>query len=124
MIHLLHDDTFETQVERTEGPVLVLFGQEACGHCRALEAQLERVAHTMGRRLTIGKIDVQQDRQIASELEVTTLPALALYDRGRFVQWIGGLGTAEAICAQVTQALHRSQETIAGDAPDMKAPAE
>jgi hypothetical protein len=46
-------------------------------------------------------MNVQEQRQVASELEVTSVPALAFYKGGEFRRFIGGIGKKEEILRQV-----------------------
>ena len=46
-------------------------------------------------------MNVDEEFQIPAELEVSSLPALALYQNGEFVKFIGGLGTREEIAKQI-----------------------
>ncbi len=94
---------FERVVERSPIPVLVEFWQPGCGHCRALLAELEQLQAEAGGRLLIVAVNVQEHRQIASELEITSLPALALYEGGAFRRFIGGIGKKEQIRAQLPE---------------------
>lgn len=105
MIQPVSDWDFEQRVERAATPVLVLFWQPGCGHCQALKGQLERLGQGIEAHLAIAALNVQESRQIAAELEIESLPALALYRDGAFVRFIGGIGTAEALRAQLADVL-------------------
>ena len=50
-------------------------------------------------------MNVDEEFQIPAELEISSLPALALYRNGEFVKFIGGLGTREEIAKQIRIAL-------------------
>ncbi|GKS58546.1 thioredoxin [Nitrospira sp.] len=101
MIPDVTDSDFERIVECSSIPALVEFWQPGCGHCRALLTQLERLQDELEGRVLITKLNVQEHRQVAAELEITSLPALALYTAGRFQRFIGGIGTKEAIRQQL-----------------------
>jgi thioredoxin 1 len=81
--------------------VLVEFWKPGCGHCRALMAELESLQADMGSKLLILTMNVDENFQIPAELEVSSLPALALYRDGKFVTFIGGLGKREEIVRQI-----------------------
>jgi thioredoxin-like negative regulator of GroEL len=51
--------------------------------------------------LLILKMNVEENFQIPAELEVRSLPVLALYHKGEFKRFIGGLGTREEILKQL-----------------------
>ncbi|WHZ25541.1 MAG: hypothetical protein OJF51_000336 [Nitrospira sp.] len=70
-------------------------------------AELERVQADRGSRLLILTMNVDENFQISAELEVSSLPALALYRNGEFVKFIGGLGKKKEILKQVESELQR-----------------
>lgn len=101
MIREVTDREFDQVVERAGVPVLVEFWQPGCGGCQALLRELERLQAEMNGRLLILKMNVQENHQIPAELEVSSLPALALYRNGRFDRFIGGLGKKDEILKQL-----------------------
>ncbi|MBM4134934.1 MAG: thiol reductase thioredoxin [Nitrospira sp.] len=105
MIRDVRDDEFDRVVEGAGRPVLVEFWQPGCGGCRALLGELEQIQVEAGDRLVILKMNVQENYLIPAELEISSLPALALYRRGQFERFIGGLGKKDAILQQLQDAL-------------------
>jgi thioredoxin 1 len=101
MIQAVDDRQFDRIVETARVPVLVEFWQPGCGGCRALLIELEKLANECGDRLLILKMNVQENYQIPAELEISSLPALALYRNGRFDRFIGGIGKKDAILQQI-----------------------
>lgn len=101
------DRQFDRVVEMSTVPVLVEFWKPGCGHCRALTAELERVQEEVGSNLLIRTMNVEENPQIPAELEVTSLPALALYRNGEFTRFIGGLGKWDEIVKQIGLELRR-----------------
>jgi thioredoxin-like negative regulator of GroEL len=101
MISDVTDRDFDRRVGSSQVPVLVEFWKPGCGGCRALTRQLERLAGEVGGSLLVLKMNVEENFQIPSELEITSLPALALYRGGRFERFIGGLGTKDEILKQI-----------------------
>jgi thioredoxin-like negative regulator of GroEL len=70
-------------------------------------AELERLQADLGSSLLILTMNVDENFQIPAELEISSLPALALYDKGEFVKFIGGLGKKDEILKQVESELQR-----------------
>ncbi len=101
MIRDITDRDFAREVEQAVMPVLVEFWQPGCGHCLALLSQLEQLQQEVGQAVTIVKMNVQENFQIPAELEISSLPALALFERGAFVRFIGGIGKKDEIRKQL-----------------------
>ncbi|WHZ21221.1 MAG: Thioredoxin [Nitrospira sp.] len=101
MIREVTDRDFAREVEQALRPVLVEFWQPGCGHCRALSSELEQLQREVGQRVMILKMNVQENFQIPAELEIRSLPALALFERGEFVRFIGGIGKKDEIRKQL-----------------------
>jgi len=95
------DADFDRVLASAETPVLVEFWKPGCGHCRALMAELERLQDEAQGRVAIVTMNVEENFQIPAELEVSSLPALALYRHGMFERFIGGLGKKEEILNQL-----------------------
>ncbi|MFZ1817427.1 MAG: thioredoxin domain-containing protein [Nitrospira sp.] len=95
------DRDFSREVERASLPVLVEFWQPGCGHCLALLKQLEQLQEDTASVVKIVKMNVQENYQIPAELEISSLPALALFERGEFVRFIGGIGRKDEIQRQL-----------------------
>ncbi len=101
MIEEVTDRTFTREVEQAPVPVLVEFWQPGCGHCVTLLAQLEQLQQEVGAAVKIVKMNVQENFQIPAELEISSLPALALFDGGSFARFIGGIGKKDEIKKQL-----------------------
>jgi len=95
------DADFDRVIERATVPVLVEFWKPGCGHCRALMKELEELQGEIGEKLLVLTMNVDEHFQIPAELEISSLPALALYRRGSFERFIGGVGKKEDILRQL-----------------------
>lgn len=101
MIRDVTDREFDQVVERARMPVLVEFWKPGCGSCRALLKQLELVEQDVSGKVLILKMNVEENFQIPAELDISALPALALYRQGTFDRFIGGIGTRDEILKQL-----------------------
>ena len=101
MIADVTDRDFDRVVEQSAVPVLVEFWKPGCGSCRALLRQLEQLEAGVAGKVQILKMNVDENFQIPAELEISSLPVLALYRRGRFERFVGGIGTKEEILKQL-----------------------
>jgi len=109
MIKEIGDREFDRMIEKSFVPVLVEFWQPGCGHCHALTQVLEHIQNELEGRLHIIKMNVQENFLIPGELEIQSLPTLALYVNGHFEQFIGGIGKKNHILEQLVPWLE-SQE--------------
>jgi thioredoxin len=101
MMRDITDQDFDEVVKHAAIPVLVEFWKPGCGSCRALLRELEKLEFDVTGRALILKMNVEENFQIPAELEVHTLPVLALYHQGEFKRFIGGVGTKEEILKQL-----------------------
>jgi len=101
MILDVTDRDFDRMVEGATMPVLVQFWKPGCGSCRALSHELEQLQVEVPGKVLILKMNVEEQCQIPAELEISSLPALALYQDGQFERFIGGIGTKEHILTQL-----------------------
>ncbi|HSF68495.1 MAG TPA: thioredoxin domain-containing protein [Nitrospiraceae bacterium] len=97
MIRDVNDRELDDIVEQAKVPVLVEFWKPGCGSCRALMGELEKLELNVAGKVLILKVNVEENFQIPAELEIHSLPTLALYRKGSFERFIGGLGTSEEI---------------------------
>jgi thioredoxin-like negative regulator of GroEL len=95
------DRDFDNVVGQAGIPVLVEFWKPGCGSCRALMHELERLESDVTGKVMMLTMNVDENFQIPAELEVHSLPTLALYHQGEFERFIGGLGTREEILKQL-----------------------
>ncbi|WNM58110.1 thioredoxin family protein [Candidatus Nitrospira allomarina] len=101
MISNIEDRKFDGIIEKSTVPVLVEFWQPGCGHCRALTKELEHIQVEFGKRLLILAMNVQENFLIPAELEIQSLPTLALFVNGEFKRFIGGIGKKNLILEQI-----------------------
>jgi thioredoxin-like negative regulator of GroEL len=101
VIAKVSDREFDTVIARSAVPVLIQFWKPGCGGCRALTRQLEQLQTEVRGKVLILTMNVEENFQIPSELEISSLPALALYRQGHFERFIGGMGTKDEILKQL-----------------------
>jgi len=84
------DSTFEKEVLEAENPVLVDFWAEWCGPCKMIAPVLEELATEMDGKLTIGKLDVDENQSTAMAYGIFSIPTLLLFKNGEPVERIVG----------------------------------
>ena len=86
------DKEFDQVIGKQKNPVLVEFWKPGCPHCQSLLRELELLQGEIADYLKIFKMNVEDNPIIPADLEIVSLPALALFVNGDFLQFIGGIG--------------------------------
>ncbi len=84
------DATFEQQVLKAEGNVLVDFWAPWCGPCRFVAPVLEEIAQEKEGSLTILKLNIDENQRTAAQYNVMSIPTMILYKDGKPVKQVVG----------------------------------
>ncbi|MBP3469450.1 MAG: thioredoxin [Lachnospiraceae bacterium] len=81
---------FETEVLQSELPVLVDFWADWCGPCRMLAPLIEDLAKEYEGRIKVGKVNVDEQQELAMKYRVVSIPTLVLFREGQAVNRLVG----------------------------------
>ena len=97
-IKYLDGPSFEADVLQAPLPVIVDFYADWCGPCRMMAPALDRLAGEYAGRLTVGKLDVDVNQDIAIRYGVMAMPTLVMFRAGKMVdRMVGYPGSATPI---------------------------
>ena len=74
---------FETEVLKSEKPVLVDFWAPWCGPCRMLAPILAEIAEEKGNTVKVGKVNVDEEPDLAAKYGISGIPAMLLFKDGK-----------------------------------------
>jgi len=102
MVVHFDEKTFDEAV-RGEKPVLVDFWATWCGPCRMIAPAVEEVAADFEGRAVVGKVDVDEQTELARRFGIMSIPTLVVMKYGLFQNRAVGLQTREEIIDMIEQ---------------------
>ena len=77
------DDTFEADVLKAEGPVVVDFWAEWCGSCKAMMPHLDAATAALGGAVKVVKLNIEDSPMTAGKLGIRGVPTMMLFKDGK-----------------------------------------
>jgi len=96
---------FDAEVLASQKPVLVDFWATWCGPCKIIAPIVEEIAAEYKGKVVVGKLDVDQNGDIASKYGIEGIPTLLVFKGGKVVDRIVGVVPKETITGKLTAAL-------------------
>ena len=105
MTKSITSNNFNSDVLENEKLVLVDFWAEWCGPCKQIAPRLEELENKYENNLSVCKVDVDQNRDLALEYTVRSIPSLLLFKSGQNIDTLIGAVTLEELEDFVTRNL-------------------
>lgn len=94
--------TFQADVLSSSKPVLVDFWAEWCGPCRLVSPILDEIAGEHADKITIVKVNVDEEPALAQQYGITSIPAMQVFQDGEVVKSIIGAKPKPALLADLS----------------------
>lgn len=96
IVHLTNGN-FQAEVLDSKVPMLVDFWADWCGPCRQIAPVIDEIAEEYGGRMKVGKVNVDQEQDLAVRYGVMSIPTLVLFQEGQAVERLVGALPKEAL---------------------------
>ena len=96
-IHYVTDATFTKEVLQAQGPVLLDFWAEWCGPCKMLAPLLHELAEEYDGVCKVGKVNVDEQMELAMRFQVSSIPMLVVFKDGQPVAKTVGYRSKEEL---------------------------
>ena len=83
---ILTKDNFETEVLKSDIPVLVDFWASWCGPCMMLSPVIAELAEELDGKIKVGKVNVDEQNELAMQYRVASIPTLLLFKNGELAK--------------------------------------
>jgi len=107
----LNEDNFKSEVLEGTEPVLVDFWASWCGPCRMIAPVIEELAAEFEGLAKVGKVDVDQNANLARQYGIRSIPTLLFFKDGQVVDQVAGAVTKKAL----TEKLHALLQPASGE---------
>lgn len=97
----LTDASFDAEVIQSPIPVLVDFWAPWCHPCRMLAPTVDQISTEYAGRVKVGKVNTDENQQIAIKYEITGLPTLLIFKNGQVVDSLVGAQPKDRITAKL-----------------------
>ena len=104
-VEKVSDTTFESEVLKANGPVVVDFWAEWCGPCRMIAPALEEIAGSLGGKVKIVKLNVDENPQTAAKYGIMSIPTLMIFKNGQMASRQVGAAPKQKLEQWITAAV-------------------
>lgn len=101
----IDENNFETEVQKSDVPVMIDFWATWCGPCRMIAPHVEEASNIYSGKLKVGKVDVDNNHKIAMQYSIMSIPAVMFFKNGSVVDQIIGAVPKKALFDRIDRIL-------------------
>ena len=105
MAHEFTKDNFESDVLKSDQPVLVDFWAEWCGPCKMIAPIVDAVAGELEGTAKVGKVNVDTEKELAQKYQIQSIPTLLFFKNGEVADTLVGANVTQDSLKQKLEAL-------------------
>ena len=94
-------ENFEKEVLKSDKPILLDFWASWCGPCKMVGPIVEQIAEESGDTAKVGKINVDEEQELAQTFRVMSIPTLVVMKDGKVVKSTVGVQTKQALLSML-----------------------
>ena len=98
------DQNFEGEVLKSDKPTLVDFWAPWCGPCQMMGPIVEELAKEMADKAKVGKLNVDENSQVAQTFGIMSIPTIMIFKGGKMVKQLVGVQSKEALKEELEKA--------------------
>ena len=99
------DKNFESEVLKSDLPVLVDFWAEWCGPCKMISPIVEEISSELSGKLKVAKVNVDDAQELAAKFNVMSIPTLLIFKGGEPVEQIVGAVAKDQLMEKINPQL-------------------
>ena len=95
------NENFEEEVMKSNIPVVVDFYADWCGPCKMMSPIIDEIANEMGEAVKIGKVNVDEEQNLAMQFGVMSIPTIVIIKNGKVTKTFVGVQNKENIIKEL-----------------------